>query len=301
MADPHLFVPESNRSDGLGAAAMDADDETGGKNGEKGGRNEAEGENVNVVVPTGANDDLDANRTQVNEGHSNDRITGMHDSRGEQYLRETGWSAKNSELGVMETTGNSTGATARYDGEPTESDVIDKLDGSVGFRDRSQGGEFVLVEGGRRKLEAPGTMRAPSGKTMGTANTADTELASRKEYETNQKAISDAVMKEKERFEMESQRLGLKQTTSLATQISKGKVGSSSQCWANQRQWRKRRHTSNLERERHFKIRQQQTTDKVQKYTTTLDMHQQRHYQLHWNQRQRKDLWQRRQQQLQER
>jgi hypothetical protein len=87
---------------------MDADDETGGKKGGKGGRNEVEGENVNVVLPMGDSDDLDANGTQVNKGHSNDGIAGMHDLTGGQYLRETGWSAKNLELGAMETTGNDT-------------------------------------------------------------------------------------------------------------------------------------------------------------------------------------------------
>jgi hypothetical protein len=91
---------------------MDADDETGGKNGVKGGRNEAEGENVNVVLPTGGSDDLDGNRTQREAVRHNDAIEGTHDSVTGQDLTETGWPAKNLELGVMETTGDNKGKTA---------------------------------------------------------------------------------------------------------------------------------------------------------------------------------------------
>jgi hypothetical protein len=198
---------------------MDADNETGGKNGVKGDRNEAEGENVNVVLPTGSSDDLDGNRTQREAVRHNDAIEGTHDSVTGQDLTETGWPAKNLELGVMETTGE----TAHYDGEPTESDVIYNLDGSVGFRDRSLGGEFVLVGGGRKKLEGPDTEKATMGKMTVAA---DTDAATRMEYETNQKAIADAVILEKARFEMERRRLGPQPMSSLAAQISKGEVGS---------------------------------------------------------------------------
>jgi hypothetical protein len=82
---------------------------------EKGGRNEAEGENVNVVLPTGDSDDLDANRMQVNVANSNDGTAGMHDSTDGQDLTETGWSAKNLSLGAMETTNHNKGMTMHYD------------------------------------------------------------------------------------------------------------------------------------------------------------------------------------------
>jgi hypothetical protein len=210
---------------------MDTDDETGGKNGEKGGRNEAEGENVNVVLPTGGSDDLDGNRTQREAVGCTDAIEGFHDSVTGQDLMETGWSVKNLDLGVMETTGNNTGTTAQYDGEPTESDVIYNLDGSVGFRDRSLGGKFVLVGGGRRKLEVSGNSRAQMGNSTVTAATtakADTNTATNKAHEANQKAIMDSVLREKGRFELEKRQLGIKPTISLAAQISKGEVGLSS-------------------------------------------------------------------------
>jgi hypothetical protein len=141
MADPHLFTPISDRSVGPGAEAMDTEEETGEKSGGKGVEYEADGENVNVAASTGDSDDLDGNRTQREAVRCTDAIEGSHDSVTGQDLMETGWSAKNLDLGVMETTGNNTGTTAQYDGEPTESDVIYNLDGSVGFRDRSLGGE----------------------------------------------------------------------------------------------------------------------------------------------------------------
>jgi hypothetical protein len=135
------------------------------------------------------------------------------------------------ELGAIETTGNNTGSntgtTVNYNGEPTESGFIYNLEGSVGYRDRSLGGKFVLVGGGRRKLEAPGTMSASIGKTTATVDTTDTKLAAMNQHEAKQKAIAKALMKEKGRFKMESRRLGLKPSSSLATQISKGEVGSS--------------------------------------------------------------------------
>jgi hypothetical protein len=68
MADPHLFTHGLNQAAGLGAAAMAVDDETGGKNGEKGVENETEGENVEMAVSTGNNDDFDANSTEVTVG-----------------------------------------------------------------------------------------------------------------------------------------------------------------------------------------------------------------------------------------
>jgi hypothetical protein len=74
----------------------------------------------------------------------------------------------------------------------------------VGYRDRSLGGKFVLVGGGRRKLEAPGTMSASIGKTMATVDTTDMRLAAMNQHEAKQKAIAKALMKEKGRFKMES-------------------------------------------------------------------------------------------------
>jgi hypothetical protein len=206
---------------------MDTEEEMGEKSGGKGVEYEADGENVNVAASTGGSDNLDGNRTQRKAVRCTDAIEGSHDPVTGQDLTETGWSAKNLDLGAMETTGNNTGTTAHYDGEPTESDVIYNLDGSVGFRDRSLGGEFVLVGGGRRKLEAPGNSMARTGNATATAAKADTDTAANKEHEANQKAIMDGVMREKARFEMEKRRLGLKPMISLAAQISKGEVGSS--------------------------------------------------------------------------
>jgi hypothetical protein len=230
MADPHLFTPISDRSVGPRAEAMDTEEEIGEKSGGKGVEYEADGENVNVAASTGDSDDLDGNRTQREAVRCTDAIEGSHDPVTGQDLMETGWSAKNLDLGAMETTGNNTGTTAHYDGEPTESDVIDNLDGSVGFRDGSLGGKFVLVGGERRAEEAPGNSMARTGNATATAAMvakADTDTAANKEHEANQKAIMDGVMREKARFEKEKRRLGLKPTISLAAQISNGEVGSS--------------------------------------------------------------------------
>jgi hypothetical protein len=81
----------------------------------------------------------------------------------------------------------------------------------------------VLVGGGRKKLEGPETEKATMGKMKVAA---DTDAATRMEYETNQKAIADAVIKEKARLEMERRRLGPQPMSCLAAKISKGEVGS---------------------------------------------------------------------------
>jgi hypothetical protein len=47
----------------------------------------------------------------------------------------TGQSTKDSSLEEMDTDSTTGGAT-QYDGKPTESDVVDKLDGSIGWHDR---------------------------------------------------------------------------------------------------------------------------------------------------------------------
>jgi uncharacterized spore protein YtfJ len=50
MADPHLLTPVSDLSVGLGASAMDTEEETGEKSGGKGVEYKADGENVNVAA-----------------------------------------------------------------------------------------------------------------------------------------------------------------------------------------------------------------------------------------------------------
>jgi hypothetical protein len=55
---------------------------------------------------------------------------------------------ENCDLGTWET-GNTATRKKLYDGEPTESDVVDNVSGSIGFTDRSFGGKFVTA--GRKK------------------------------------------------------------------------------------------------------------------------------------------------------
>jgi hypothetical protein len=90
---------------------------------------------VNVVLPMGDSDDLDANRAQRKVPEDCEgKVCDWECDKG-QDLMATGQSTKDSSLEEMDTD-STTGGTTQYDSEPTESDAVDKLDGSIGWRER---------------------------------------------------------------------------------------------------------------------------------------------------------------------
>jgi hypothetical protein len=145
MADPPFLDPASNRYGRFMEDDMETDDGTGEKNDEKGVETKVGGKIVNVVASTGDSDDLDGNRALGEVQGDCEGIDGIRDTSDGQDLTELGHAAKEARLDTTAAT-STTSTTTGYDGEPTENDVVERFDGSVAWKDRSLGGEFVAVE-----------------------------------------------------------------------------------------------------------------------------------------------------------
>jgi hypothetical protein len=205
---------------------MDEDEETEEKSKGKGAETEAGQENVNVVLPTGDSDDLDGNRAQRElledcEGNDGDqeRVDG-------QDLMATGRSAKNSNWGDMDVDGT-TGTTTQYDGEPKESDVVDNLDGSIGWRDRSLGGEFLIP--GKKKSGSTSVLKKATTVTIAEetkrSKQSTRELATKEE--DRKMTPEEFIMGEKCRMERARREFGTNQPkTSASTRASGGPAAS---------------------------------------------------------------------------
>jgi hypothetical protein len=183
MADPHKCGPASNRYALFEEDEMDAEDEFGEKSGGKGAKNETGGENMEMVVLTGDNDEADGKRSQRQvvqkyEGNVGDRD--YQDSK-----RDNLWTTKIGNFGTWDTgTWDNTASastTMQTDGEPTESDVIDNVSGSISFRDRSFGREFLMA--GKKKSSASTTTKtatAAAAAAMATAAAATVKTMMKK-------------------------------------------------------------------------------------------------------------------------
>jgi hypothetical protein len=201
---------------------MDVDEETGEKKGGKGAETEAGRENVNVVVPTGDSDDLDGNRAQrevlaICEGNDGDR-----ERENGQVLMATGQSTKNSSWGNMDIEGT-TGATTVYDGKPTESDVVDKLDGSIGWHDRSLGGEFSLP--GRKKGGSTSVLKKVTMVSTVEATARSKQWTTKEE--DSKMTPEEFIMGEKSCMERARKKFGINQPKTLAPSLASGGQGAS--------------------------------------------------------------------------
>jgi hypothetical protein len=191
MADPPKCGPASNRYALFEEDEMDAEDEFGKKSGGKGAKNEAGGENMEMVVSTGDNDEADGNRAQrlvvqKYEGNVGDRD--CQDSK-----RDNLWTTKIGNLGTWDTGtwDNTASTTMQTDGEPRESDVIDNLSGSISFRDRSFGREFLMA--GKKKSSATTTTKTATAVTEAAAAAAAMATAAAATVKTTMKIAPAAT------------------------------------------------------------------------------------------------------------
>jgi hypothetical protein len=156
----------SNRYAPLGEDEMDAEAETGENSGGKGGEFEAGRKIVDAVAPPCDNEESDGNSTQRQVLHNREGNVGDREcSDGQQ---DGNWSTNIANFEAWDTD-NTTSRTTANDGEPTESDVVDHVSGSIGFCDRSFGREFVLA--GKKKSGTTSDTRMAKASTAGTAMT----------------------------------------------------------------------------------------------------------------------------------
>jgi hypothetical protein len=212
----------------MGAVATAMDEETGGKNGGKGVENETEGENVEMVESTGDNDDFDANSTEVTVVHSNDGNAGTNDSTGGKDLMEPERSTKNLSMGAMKTANATMVMMEQRDGKPTEDDVVDNLDGTIGFGDRSLGGKFLMAGKKKRGTTSENSMdsEAIAGTLTGEAKSTRVTRDRESREEDQKMSPEEFILEEKKRWEKARKEFGIDNPKTLATTLASGGSGS---------------------------------------------------------------------------
>jgi hypothetical protein len=249
MADPPFLYPASNRFGRFMEDERETDEGTGEKNGGKGVEIKAGGKNVDLVLSAGDSDDLDGNSTRNKDHGDCEGNDGDRNKTDGQVLTVLGHGAKEPSAGAM-ITGGTTITETLYDGEPKESDVIYNLNGSIGFGDRSLGGEFLTV-GKKNMGKASATTTATTVQTVsatavskvGSADGATALIVPTDKDEDKKMTPMEQMMREKERMDRVRREFGIERCnlaafapkrlslaaplqTSLAASLASGGTGS---------------------------------------------------------------------------